>query len=183
MKTLPTVSLLFALALTPACAKKAPPPAVANAGVSSPEAATVTPTDEKSAADALVRNFQRVFFSTDSSTLTTDSQDALRENAMILKTFPRIQIEVQGHADERGTIDYNLALGQRRGKAVLDFLNAEGVAPSRVAIVSYGEERPLDSGSSQSAWAKNRRAEFRVITPEPAVVGTVTSTGKPVGEP
>ncbi|MEN0062946.1 MAG: OmpA family protein [Myxococcota bacterium] len=177
-------SLLIATALVlalPACKKTAPEAAATL--TTPPPTATTKPVDEQAAANQLVENFQRVFFETDSSRLDTGSQDALRANARILEAFPRIEIEVQGHADERGTIDYNLALGQRRGESVVDFLRREGVAPSRLKIVSYGEERPLDRSNGTSAWAKNRRAEFRVLTGDAQVAGTVTTSGRPVGGP
>ncbi len=173
-----TTFLVFSLA---ACTKKSPP--VAATDTTPPAAEQPTATNEQEAADQLIENFQRVYFDTDSHTLSAASQSALRANAQILEQFPRIEIEVQGHADERGTIDYNLALGQRRGTAVVDFLRREGVAPSRLKIVSYGEERPVDSQSSQTAWAKNRRAEFRVLNGDASVVGTVTTSGRPVSSP
>lgn len=176
MKSLLLTSTLI-LALS-ACTKKTPPVAATDPNAAGTETRAV---DEKDAADKLIENFQRVYFDTDSSSLTTESQSALRNNATILEQFPRIEIEVQGHADERGTIDYNLQLGQRRGEAVVDFLRREGVAPSRLKVVSYGEERPLDNRSGQTAWAKNRRAEFRVLTGDAAVAGTVTTSGRPVG--
>ena len=171
-----TSTLLITLA---ACNKKAPPVAAAD----TPPPAETRAVDAQEATEQLLENFQRVFFDTDSSRLSSGSQSALRSNAQILEQFPRIEIEVQGHADERGTIDYNLALGQRRGEAVINFLRREGVAPSRLKVVSYGEERPLASGSGQTAWAKNRRAEFRVLNGDASVVGTVTTSGRPVSGP
>ncbi|MEM6927035.1 MAG: OmpA family protein [Myxococcota bacterium] len=161
-----------------ACTKKSPPVAAGDTTAAPTEQPAAT--NEQEATDQLIENFQRVFFDTDSSSLTGGSQTALRANARILEQFPRIEIEVQGHADERGTIDYNLALGQRRGEAVINFLRREGVAPSRLKVVSYGEERPLDTAGGTTAWAKNRRAEFRVLNGDASVVGTVTTSGRPV---
>jgi len=122
----------------------------------------------------LVSNFEKVHFDTDSSALDSGGKAALEANAQILQTHPELKVEVQGHADERGTVDYNLALGQRRAKSVVDYLTQQGVAPSRLPVVSYGEERPEDSHSGATAWAKNRRAEFRVLTGAPDVQGTTT---------
>jgi peptidoglycan-associated lipoprotein len=117
----------------------------------------------------MVKNFERVFFDFDSSALDDQSKSALKDNATIMSEHTDIKLEIQGHADERGTTDYNLALGQRRANAVLNFMSSNGVASSRLKVVSYGEERPLTEGHSESAWAQNRRAEF-IITykgPEP----------------
>lgn len=122
----------------------------------------------------LVTNFEKVHFETDSSSLDSGGKAALEANAQILQTHPELKVEVQGHADERGTIDYNLALGQRRAKSVVEYLTQQGVAPSRLPVVSYGEERPEDNHSGATAWAKNRRAEFRVLTGSQDVQGTTT---------
>jgi len=110
----------------------------------------------------MAMNFSRVYFDFDSSELTDDTRSALDSNVQIMQSKTDIRVEIQGHADERGTTDYNLALGQRRGQAVYNYLSARGVAPSRLAIVSYGEERPLATGHTETAWTKNRRAEFRI---------------------
>jgi peptidoglycan-associated lipoprotein len=128
---------------------------------------------EKAAVDALLANFGRVHFDTDSSRLGPDAQDALAANAAILVEHPGLRVEVEGHADERGTIDYNLALGQRRAAAVVDWLVARGVPPGRLRVTTYGEERPLDRRPVEVAWAENRRAEFRVVTGGGGVRGTV----------
>jgi peptidoglycan-associated lipoprotein len=122
--------------------------------------------------DALVENFARVHFAVDSDQLDAGSRSALAANAEILGRHPEVRVEIQGHADERGTVDYNLALGHRRAGAVVQQLTAYGVPPSRLDIVSFGEERPLAMGTGETAWAENRRAEFRVLTGA-AVRGTV----------
>lgn len=121
----------------------------------------------------LVDNFSRVHFALDSDVLDDGARAALSANAEILWRHPEVTVEVQGHADERGTVDYNLALGQRRGAAVVQLLVAHGVAPSRLDLVSFGEERPLDAASGEVAWAENRRAEFRVLHGAATVHGTV----------
>ena len=111
----------------------------------------------------MMKNFERVYFDFDSDILSGESKSNLDANATIMTQYPDIKLEIQGHADERGTTDYNIALGQKRSDAVVRYLLARGVSSSRVKSVSYGEERPLDGRSTETAWAQNRRAEF-VIT-------------------
>ena len=82
----------------------------------------------------------------------------LRENAALLKKFPSMKIQVEGHCDERGTIEYNLALGERRANKTKDYLISLGVSAVRISTISYGKEKPLDPGHNEEAWAKNRRA-------------------------
>ena len=100
----------------------------------------------------------RVFFATNKSILTTASRDTLRKQAAWLRKNKDITVTVEGHADERGTREYNLALGERRANAAKDYLLTYGIAGDRVAIISYGKERPVNSGSSPLAWSQNRRS-------------------------
>ncbi len=100
----------------------------------------------------------RVFFATNESILTTRSRDTLRKQAAWLRKNPSINVVLEGHADERGTREYNLALGERRANAAKDYLMTYGVSSSRISVISYGKERPVDSGSNPLAWSKNRRA-------------------------
>ena len=100
----------------------------------------------------------RVFFATNESILTTRSRDTLRKQATWLRKNSDINIVVEGHADERGTREYNLALGERRANAVKDYLMTYGISASRISVISYGKERPVDSGSNPLAWSKNRRS-------------------------
>ena len=100
----------------------------------------------------------RVFFGTDSSTLDSSAQSTLALQADWLATFPDRTLVIQGHADERGTREYNLALGARRAQAAFDYLVAQGVSPSRMSTVSFGKERPDQLCSDASCWAANRRA-------------------------
>jgi peptidoglycan-associated lipoprotein len=111
----------------------------------------------------LARNFARVYFDFDSSTLSADGKAALDENVRIMQARPDLKLEVQGHADERGTTDYNLSLGEQRAQSVYRYMQSSGIGQTRLKVVSYGEERPLASGNSESAWSKNRRCEF-IIT-------------------
>jgi len=100
----------------------------------------------------------RVFFATNESILTTRSRDTLRKQANWLRKNSDITIVVEGHADERGTREYNLALGERRANAAKDYLMTYGISGNRISVISYGKERPVDSGSNPLAWSKNRRS-------------------------
>ena len=100
----------------------------------------------------------RVFFATNKSVLTTASRDVLRKQAAWMRKNKNISVAIEGHADERGTREYNLALGERRANAVKDYLMTYGISGSRLTVISYGKERPVDSGSNPLAWSKNRRS-------------------------
>lgn len=104
-----------------------------------------------------------VYFAFDSSSLDSDAKTSLQNNADFLKKMASVDIQIEGHADERGGRQYNLALGERRAKSVRDMLVALGVPAKRISVISYGSERPVAEGSDESSWAKNRRANF-VIT-------------------
>ena len=104
-----------------------------------------------------------IYFEFDSSALSGAARQTLEENAEFLKLTEAIQIQIEGHADERGGIQYNAALGERRARSVKEYLEALGVSPSRITTVSYGKEKPIAYGHDEEAWAKNRRANF-VIT-------------------
>ena len=100
----------------------------------------------------------RVFFSYDSYSLTEGAQDTLAKQAKWLKVNGSVTISIEGHADERGTREYNLALGDRRANAAKDFLMAQGISSSRITTISFGKERPVKGGSNAKAWAQNRRS-------------------------
>ena len=100
----------------------------------------------------------RVFFATNESVLTTASRDTLRKQAAWLRKNSNINVVLEGHADERGTREYNLALGERRANAAKDYLMTYGISSNRISVISYGKERPVDSGSNPLAWSKNRRS-------------------------
>jgi len=100
----------------------------------------------------------RVFFATNESVLTTASRETLRKQAAWLRKNSEITVVLEGHADERGTREYNLALGERRANAAKDYLMTYGISSSRISVISYGKERPVDSGSNPLAWSKNRRS-------------------------
>ena len=100
----------------------------------------------------------RVFFATNETILTTRSRDTLRKQAGWLRENSDVTVVLEGHADERGTREYNLALGERRANAAKDYLMTYGVSSNRISVISYGKERPVDSGSNPLAWSKNRRS-------------------------
>jgi len=119
--------------------------------------------ERAAAAAARTTLMERVLFDYDESAIRMDQQSLLRQKVAILRASPQVQIRIAGHADERGSTEYNLALGTSRAAAIRDYLTDSGLPASRFSIVSYGEERPLANGSNESSWARNRRGEF-VIT-------------------
>ena len=100
----------------------------------------------------------RVFFATNESVLTTASRETLRKQAAWMRKNSEVTVVLEGHADERGTREYNLALGERRANAAKDYLMTYGISSNRISVISYGKERPVDSGSNPLAWSKNRRS-------------------------
>jgi peptidoglycan-associated lipoprotein len=110
----------------------------------------------------------RVFFATDKSDLDAEARSTLQKQAVWLRRYPSVSIAVEGHCDERGTREYNLALGERRANAVREYLRNLGVEPSRMKTISYGKERPVALGSNEDAWRQNRRA-VSVVSGGPSV--------------
>ena len=100
----------------------------------------------------------RVFFATNDTVLTTASRETLRKQAAWLRKNSSINVVLEGHADERGTREYNLALGERRANSAKDYLMTYGISSNRISVISYGKERPVDSASTPLAWSKNRRS-------------------------
>ncbi len=113
----------------------------------------------------LIRNFEseHIYFDFDKYDLKPPAKVTLRQKADFLKKNPQYSVRIEGHCDERGTNEYNLALGERRANAAKKFLMALGVSESRITTISYGEERPVDPRHNEEAWAKNRRDEFKLI--------------------
>ena len=100
----------------------------------------------------------RVFFATNKSSLTTKARETLRKQATFLRKNKKLNVVIEGHADERGTREFNLALGERRANAAKYYLITYGISSDRISVLSYGKERPVDSGSNPLAWSKNRRS-------------------------
>ena len=121
--------------------------------------------DEFTTADGVLMNRERfinadIFFEFDSSTISTEAEAILRAKAEWMQRNPSLAIVIEGHCDNRGTTEYNLALGERRAEGVKRFMIDLGVSETRIRTISYGEERPLDRGNDEAAWSKNRRAHF-----------------------
>lgn len=144
-----------------------PPPVAPQAPVASvPEVTTptFTPPTAGSLDDFLYQSGGdgRVYFGYDQSTLSDASRDVLRRQANWLNTYSNVTAVIEGNADERGTREYNLALGARRASSVKAFLVSQGVAPRRLTTVSYGKERPIDAGSNEQSWSRNRNGNTNV---------------------
>ncbi|WP_259782788.1 peptidoglycan-associated lipoprotein Pal [Aestuariispira ectoiniformans] len=112
----------------------------------------------------LVKVGDRVFFNFDESNLRSNAQDTLAKQAAWLLKYPQVMIQVEGHCDERGTREYNLALGERRANSVKEYLVSLGVSADRISTISYGKERPAVEGSNAEAWAQNRRGVTRIVS-------------------
>ncbi len=144
-----------------ACAKKPkpedlpPPPSTGEQAVD-PNAGRAVPGSQEDFVASVAAD--RVFFATDQFDIDGEDQATLRSQAGWLARYPQVRVTVEGHADERGTRDYNLALGERRANAAKNYLASLGVDASRITTISYGKERPDAIGSDESAWARNRRA-------------------------
>ncbi len=164
-----TLVVLGALAII-GCAKKPEPPPPEPAPPKMEEPAPVpVPEAPKVDEEALRRQriqariaevFKPVYFGYDQSSLTAEGQSTLQEIGKLMKEVPEITARIEGHADEKGSNDYNLALGERRAKTVNDYLTSYGIQGSKLSTISYGEEKPAVDGHDESAYAKNRRAEF-----------------------
>jgi peptidoglycan-associated lipoprotein len=162
-------ALVLALALVAGCGKKptpvtepvAPPPPVKVETPPPPKAETPEPPapDYKSMTPAEM-GINDVFFAYDSFDLDDASMRTLAQNARILKDHADVVVMIEGHCDERGTVEYNLALGEKRAKAVRDYLVSLGVGDAQMRVTSYGENKPFAMGSTEEAWAQNRRGHF-----------------------
>jgi len=105
-------------------------------------------------------SLEPVFFDFDQWSIREDQKEVMAKNSQWLKSNPNVKVRLEGHCDERGTAEYNLALGQKRAEGVKSFLEGLGISSQRMATISYGEERPLDPGHNEEAWAKNRRVDI-----------------------
>jgi peptidoglycan-associated lipoprotein len=151
-----TLGALAAIALLAACASKpAETTATTGTGMTTPApSGPVGGTQED-----LVQNVgDRVFYEFNQSVLSDEAQATLNKQATWLAKYPSVQVQLAGNCDERGTEEYNLALGNRRANAARDFLVAKGVSSARISTISYGKDRPVALGSNEQAWAQNRNA-------------------------
>ena len=153
------LSVFAAVALLAACetAPDTSASAAGSGGVQSTTAPAPAGPTPGSSEDFVVNVGDRVFFAFDSSELSSESRTTLEKQAFWLRKYPQATVTVEGHADERGTREYNLALGERRAAAARDYLVSLGIDPSRLTTISYGKERPAVLGSNEEAWAQNRR--------------------------
>ncbi len=165
-------AILLASAITlAACARQAPeelpPPPPTDTATPTPTPTQTTPTGPQVGSQAhfegAVNGQNVIYFDTDRFNIDSADAAALQTQAQYLARYPQIRVTVEGHADERGTREYNLALGERRANAAKNYLVGLGVDASRVATVSYGKERPVALGSDEASWAQNRRAVSVVV--------------------
>ena len=158
------VLAICAAALVGSCVKKppeapaAPPTATPQQTAQQPPARPDTTPPVPPAPRLSSSDFEPALFDFDSYTLRQDARQALDHDAKLLRDNPDAQVVIEGHCDERGTAEYNQALGEKRAQAARDYLAAAGISASRFEVVSYGKERPFDPGHDESAWQKNRRA-------------------------
>jgi peptidoglycan-associated lipoprotein len=169
------LSVLATVALTAACASNPPeetPTPVAQAPDTATRQAPTTPTAPTaptgpvagSRADFAAKAQTRVFFEYDSYALDDADRTALRAQAAWLNAYPNTRVQIEGNADERGTREYNIALGARRAQAVADYLASQGVNASRITTVSFGKDRPIAEGSNEAAWSQNRNAHTNIVS-------------------
>lgn len=159
MMTPRLLGAIAAVALLAACESSTDTTAATGTGGAGGVGTGVGAAPRPGSQEDLVANVgDRVFFATDRSTIAADQRPVLERQARWLGQYPQATVMMEGHADERGTREYNLALGQRRANAARDVLVAGGVAGGRISTISYGKDRPTALGSTDDAWAQNRRA-------------------------
>lgn len=124
---------------------------------------SATPVAGSASVPGVCYTLQPIHFDFDKSLIKEEDRPILDQNAKILNSNPNLTVQIAGNCDERGTEDYNLALGEHRAHAALDYLKSLGVNTKQMSTISYGKERPLDSGHNEAAWAKNRRDDFDVV--------------------
>ncbi|MCI5072533.1 peptidoglycan-associated lipoprotein Pal [bacterium] len=157
--------LCFAVAGLSSCGKKkaseveTPPTAEEQANV---EEDGMTEEAVDAAAEGILANMPVIYFEFDQSTLSAESRTLLQEIAAAMNAQDNISLTIEGHTDERGSNEYNLALGERRARSVQEYIQRLGISADRLTPVSYGEERPSDPSTGEAAWSKNRRVEFTV---------------------
>lgn len=164
-----TLTSLAACGGDPAPTPAPPPPAPTPTATRPPAAPPANTTNDaarqREAALAQMRSTmaEMVFFDYDVADIRSDSRAVLDRKARVMRDEPTVRIRIEGHADERGSTEYNLALGSRRAEAVRTYLVGVGVQSPRIEITTYGEARPLERGGTEGAWSRNRRAEFAVL--------------------
>jgi peptidoglycan-associated lipoprotein len=138
------------------------PEPVKSEQVPSETAVKPEPAKEMTAGE-MQNELQKIYFNFDSAALSDEARSTLSKDADVLAKNGSLKIRIEGNCDERGSDEYNMALGERRAKAARDYLVNLGIQPDRLSIISYGEEKPVDPGHDEAAWAKNRRDEFVIV--------------------
>lgn len=157
-----SVLLLFSF-----CGKKPPPVEETTPPVVTEEETPTTPpeipTEEVTKQEITQRDFQPIYFDFDKYALRSGDREVLNQNAQVLKDNPAVRIRIEGNCDERGTVEYNLALGEKRARAAMDYLINLGVSADRISIITYGKER-ANHCSGESCWSKDRRDDFMIVS-------------------
>ena len=164
------VVLMMAAMLLPGCAKKAKPVMeepeptieIEPAPEPAPDTTGQALREWQQQMETDMRLVRVIYFDYDKSNLHKNAQDALSSNAKLVQKYTKWSVTIEGHCDERGTAEYNLALGERRAMSAYRYLVSLGLPDSRLSTVSFGEERPANPGHTEAAWSKNRRAEFKI---------------------
>ena len=167
------LSIFLALSFMNGCASKKKVAEQPKQEVKKPEEPKPAPTPqvketpkkvEEKVAELRESAFETIYFDFDKSDIRSDQRDRMNRNARLLYDNKNVMVRLEGHCDERGTNEYNMALGDRRANSVRQFLVDYGISDSRITTISYGEERPVDPGHNEDAWAKNRRCEFKITS-------------------
>ena len=167
------VAVLAIVLAVGACSRKKPPTTDITTQTTAADTASIPPPEEVDRAaelraarieEARLIIAEKIFFDFNSSEVKPEYREVLARKADVMNEFPEISIRVEGHCDDRGTVEYNLALGERRAQAAKDDLVNAGLDPDRINTISYGEERPAVEGSGEEVWAQNRRDEFVVTS-------------------
>ena len=159
--TVVLASALVGCAKKPAATTPVPPAPTPTETAPTPTPTTPAPAEPApTTPSATARDLQVVYFAYDSFTLDDGARAALDANAKLLRDNASLSVSVDGHCDERGTVEYNQALGQKRAEAVQQYLSDQGIPSTRFRVISYGKERPADEGHDEGAWSRNRRVEF-----------------------
>jgi peptidoglycan-associated lipoprotein len=159
MKTKPILLLAVVTLAVTGCASKRdrlPPEPLGTPGASANAGGRAIPGSQEDFVATVTSD--RVFFDTDRFNIDGEDASVLQSQAQWLQKYPNVRVTIEGHCDERGTRDYNLALGERRANAAKNYLASLGISPARISTISYGKERPEAVGSDEASWAKNRRA-------------------------
>jgi len=156
------VFVALASLLTVGCAKQPAQQATTEAPAQQQPATDsgVKETEVKETVSYSVSDLTRIHFDFDSYVLSSKARKTLTQNAEVMKALSGLKVRIEGHCDERGSDEYNLALGERRAQAAMNYMTTLGVPASRMSTISYGEEKALDPGHDEDSWAKNRRSEF-----------------------